>query len=138
MDELQAAILRAKLPYVAGWVARRRGIASLYNHVLAGLELILPYEDQSVTHSYRNYTIRVRERDGLRRKLAAQGIASGTLYSPPVHLQTVYARHGFKKGDYPVTERVAEELLCLPIHPLLTDEEVERVATVVRDHCKTL
>lgn len=138
MDELQAAILRAKLPFVDGWVARRREIAALYNRLLAGYDVVLPYEAPTVQHAYRNYTIRVRDRDTLRRTLATRGVASGILYSPPVHLQAVYGRYGFKKGDFPMTERVAEELLCLPVHPMLTDEEVERVAGIVRVHCETV
>lgn len=134
LDELQAAILRVKLPFVDGWVARRREIAALYNRLLADLDVVVPYEDPAVRHAYRNYTIRVRDRNTLRRTLDAQGVASGILYSPPIHLQMVYRHYGFKKGDYPVTERVSEDLLCLPVHSWLTNEEVERVADIVRQH----
>jgi dTDP-4-amino-4,6-dideoxygalactose transaminase len=136
MDELQAAILRVKLPLVDTWVARRREIAALYNKLLANLDVVMPYEDPAVQHAYRNYTIRVRDRNTLRRTLAAEGVASGILYSPPIHLQTVYEHRGFKKGDYPVAERVSEELLCLPVHSWLTDEEVGRVADIVRKHVR--
>jgi dTDP-4-amino-4,6-dideoxygalactose transaminase len=134
MDELQAAILRVKLPFVDDWVMRRREIAALYNKLLADLDVVLPYEDPAVRHAYRNYTIRVRDRNVLRRTLAAEGVASGILYSPPTHLQTVYEHRGFKKGDYPMTERVSEELLNLPVHSWLTNSKVKRVADIVRKH----
>jgi dTDP-4-amino-4,6-dideoxygalactose transaminase len=134
MDELQAAILRVKLPFVDDWVMRRREIAALYNKLLADLDVVLPYEDPAVRHAYRNYTIRVRDRNILRRTLAAEGVASGILYSPPTHLQTVYEHRGFKKGDYPMTERVSEELLNLPVHSWLTNSKVKRVADIVRKH----
>jgi len=134
MDELQAAILRVKLPFVDDWVMRRREIAVLYNESLADLDVVVPYEHPAVWHAYRNYTIRVRDRNTLRRTLAAEGVASSILYSPPIHLQRVYEHRGFKKGDYPVAERVAEELLCLPIHSWLTNEEVEYVAGIVGKH----
>jgi dTDP-4-amino-4,6-dideoxygalactose transaminase len=136
MDELQAAILRVKLPFVDDWIMRRREIAALYNKLLADLDVVVPYEHPAVWHVYRNYTIRVRDRNTLRRTLAAEGVASGILYSPPIHLQTVYEHRGFKKRDYPVAERVAEELLCLPIHSWLTDEEVDYVAGIVREHVR--
>jgi len=137
MDELQAAILRVKLPLVDDWIMRRREIAALYNELLVDLDVVVPYEDPTVWHVYRNYTIRVRDRNTLRRTLAAEGVASGILYSPPIHLQTVYERSGFKRGDYPVAERVSEELLCLPVHSWLTDEKVDYVAGIVREHVTT-
>jgi dTDP-4-amino-4,6-dideoxygalactose transaminase len=134
MDELQAAILRVKLPYLDDWVARRREIAALYNELLADVDVVLPYEEPTVRHVYRNYTIRIRDRNRLRRVLADKGIKSGIAYSPPVHLQTVYRHHGFKKGDFAVAEKVSAELLCLPVHLWMTNQQVERIADLVRKH----
>jgi dTDP-4-amino-4,6-dideoxygalactose transaminase len=134
LDEVQAAILRAKLPFLDEWVARRRHLAALYERHLCETDVVLPFEAPSVRHAYRNYTVRVADRGRLRRALAAEGIRSQTLYSPPIHLQTVYRDRGFQAGDYPVAERVSDDLVCLPIHPWLTDEQVQRTAEMVSKH----
>lgn len=76
---------------------------------------------------YRNYVVRVRKRDQVRRILAAHGIGSGVLYAPPLHLQTAQRTRGGQPGDLPVTEAAAEEILALPMFPELTDDEVAAV-----------
>jgi aminotransferase EvaB len=81
-----------------------------------------------VTHAFRNYVVRVRSRDEVRSTLAAQGIATALLYTPPLHLQPVYAHFGYGPGAFPVAERLAGDLLCLPIYPELTDDDARRVA----------
>lgn len=134
MDELQAAILRVKLPFLEEWVSRRRHLALLYNGVLSDTKVVLPYESPTVRHAYRNYTIRVADRHRLRKALADEGVETGILYSPPIHLHTVYRDRGFKAGDSPVAERVSADLVCLPIHPWLTDEQVLLTADLVSRH----
>lgn len=134
MDELQAAILRAKLPFLDEWVARRRHLAARYNTILAGTDVVVPHEAPDVAHAYRNYTVRVAHRNKLRRTLASEGVETRILYSPPIHLQTVYRDRGFRAGDYPVAEELSSDLVCLPIHPWLKDEDVQRTAELVARH----
>lgn len=130
---LHAAVLREKLRRLDEWIARRREIAQYYGNLLSGLEIILPYEPDDVEHVYRNYTVRVKEREPVRRELAKRGIPTGMHYVPPLHLQPVYRHMGYGRDDLPVTEKVAEELFTLPMYPELTDEQVEEVADALRD-----
>ena len=124
LDTLQAAILSAKLPYVEGWIERRRRLASVYNEALSGLALETPYVPEGHEHVYRNYVVQTPDRDNVRRHLARHGVSTYQLYIPPVHLQTVYRGRGHKAGDLPVTEDVANKLLCLPIYAELTEDQV--------------
>ena len=85
------------------------------------------------THVFRNYVVRLKDRDFARASLASEGIETALLYVPPLHLQPVYVSLGYRRGSLPITEQVAEELLCLPVYPELSDEAVRRVAGVVRN-----
>jgi dTDP-4-amino-4,6-dideoxygalactose transaminase len=129
---LHAAVLREKLKRLDRWTARRRAIARRYGELLSGLEIVLPFEREDMVHGYRNFAVRVKERDRVRRELAERGIPTGVHYVPPLHLQPVYQHVGYHLGDLPVTERVAEELVTLPIYPELTDERVAEVAGALR------
>jgi dTDP-4-amino-4,6-dideoxygalactose transaminase len=130
---LHAAVLREKLKRLEEWIARRREIAQHYGELLSGLEIILPYEPDDVEHVYRNYTVRVEERDRVRRELAERGIPTGMHYTPPLHLQPVYKHMGYGRGALPVTEKVGEELFTLPMYPELNDEQVEEVVDALTD-----
>ena len=132
LDLLQAAVVRVKLRHLPEWTRRRRRIASLYEEELAGSEIVTPVTPPGVTHAFRNYVVRVPRRDEVRSALAARGISTAMLYTPPLHLQPVYEHIGQRPGSFPVAERLARELLCLPIYPELTDEDVRRVATELR------
>jgi dTDP-4-amino-4,6-dideoxygalactose transaminase len=118
LDELQAAILRVKLRYLDPGNARRREIAAAYS---AGL--CLPIENAG--HVHHQYVIRSRDRDALRSRLAASGIATLVHYPVPIHLQPAYAR--LEHGPLPETESAAREVLSLPIYPELPDVDVARV-----------
>jgi dTDP-4-amino-4,6-dideoxygalactose transaminase len=85
------------------------------------------------THAWRNYVVRLPDRDGVRRQLRERGIASNTLYVPPVHLQPVYAPLGLGPGSFPVAEQLADELLGLPLYPGLDPAQVDEVAAAVLD-----
>jgi len=124
---LHAAILREKLPRLDDWIARRREIARRYTERLVDVEAVLPLEARGVKHIYRNYTIRIDDRDRVRREMAEKGVLTNVLYVPPLHLQSVYRDAGYKWGDLPVTEGVAERLVTLPIHPWLTEEDIAKV-----------
>lgn len=133
LDELQAAMLRVKLRHLDDWLARRRQWAALYNELLAPLGIITPYLAPERTHSYYMYTVRVPhgERDALRRFLEERGIGTLVVYPQLVPFQGAYAPLGYQPGDFPVAEALRDELLCLPIFPELTEDEVRTVAATI-------
>jgi aminotransferase EvaB len=128
LDEMQAAVLRAKLPHLDGWNARRREIARRYDEALPGLTL--PAEAaEYVAHLY---VIRSSERERLRQALAAAGIGNDIHYPVPDHLQDSLRGVEFRATPLPVTERCAREVLTLPCFPEMTDGEVAEIAATVR------
>ncbi len=132
LDELQAAILAARLPALEEENARRRALARLYDASLADLPVTrLSALPDSVPAAHL-YPIRCERRDALRRALEDAGIESGVHYPTPLHLQPAYAFLGHRPGDFPVSESAAGRLLSLPLHPGLTDIEVARVISAVR------
>jgi len=131
LDELQAAILRVKLAYVDSFNASRRRHAGMYNARLADADVVLPFEDGIGRHVYHQFTIRSRERDRLREALAAAGIASGVHYAEPLHRQAPFAE-AHAGVCLPAAEQAAREVLSLPMSPLLTEADIERVAAAVR------
>jgi len=134
LDELQAAVLRVKLRHLDGWNAARCALAAEYMRRLAGLPgLSLPAEPAWARHVYHLFVVRHPWRDDLRRYLARRGIATGIHYPLPAHLQPACAHLGYGPGDFPVAERLARQVLSLPLFPELTSEQLERVAGAVRD-----
>jgi dTDP-4-amino-4,6-dideoxygalactose transaminase len=127
LDELQAAILRAKLPHLDAWNARRRQIAAAYSAGLAATKLVLPIELPGREHVWHLYVVRTQERDALRRALAAQGIGTEVHYPIPAHLQACCAQPSRPHGVLPVAEGAAGQVLSLPIYPYLSDAEVDEV-----------
>jgi dTDP-3-amino-3,4,6-trideoxy-alpha-D-glucose transaminase len=133
LDELQAALLRAKLPRLRDWNLRRAAIARRYLDGLAGLPLTLPEvadHDQSVWHLF---TVRCGSRDALAAHLRARDIQSLIHYPTPIHLQPAMQRFGHRAGDFPIAERWAAEVLSLPISPELEDAEVDAVVRATRE-----
>ena len=126
LDELQAAILDAQLPFVAEWNARRREIARRFT---AGLKdvVMTPVESSFGTHVYHLYVIQTDNRDGLQQYLLDKGIQTLIHYPVPAHLQKAYAYRGYKRGDLPVTEQVTQRILSLPMFPELTNDQVDLV-----------
>jgi len=135
MEELQAAVLLVKLKYLEGWNRRRRDIAKLYRSLLreAG-KIVCPIETEGALHVYHLFVIRVLDgkRDALKDYLQNQGIASGLHYPIPIHLQKAYQHLEYRKGDFPVAEKQAQEILSLPIYPEMEDEKVEYVCEAIR------
>jgi dTDP-4-amino-4,6-dideoxygalactose transaminase len=130
LDEVQAAVLRDKLPHLDAANARRQAVARAYNHALADLPLVLPPSDgdTSVAHLY---VLRVADRDGLARRLSGYGVQTAVHYPHPDHLQPAYTcAQG--AGALPVTERLANTVLSLPCHPGLDDAAVDQVIAAVR------
>jgi len=135
LDELQAAILRVKLKHLGGWNEARRRNAGIYNDYFsrAGLDsrLILPKEQPNSKHTFHVYVIRVKNRDRLRDFLSSEGTQTGIHYPIPLHLQTVYKKLGFKKGDFPNSELAANEIVSLPMYPHISEEEISHVTDLV-------
>jgi dTDP-4-amino-4,6-dideoxygalactose transaminase len=130
LDGLQAAILSAKLPYLDGWNARRRQAARRYESALAGLPLDLVGIATEAVSSHHLSVVQVDDRDQVQCELAAEGIATGIHYRTPCHLQPAY-RHLTDKA-LPVAERAAQRILSLPMFPHLSEEQIGRVAAVLR------
>lgn len=131
LDTIQAAILSAKLRKLDEWNASRRQAARRYQEVLAELPLELPYEPANCEHVYHLYVIRFDQREMLREELNAQGIGTGLHYPIPLHLQRAYAHLGYPSGSFPKAELSAKTGLSLPMHPALTDEQIDIVAASI-------
>jgi dTDP-4-amino-4,6-dideoxygalactose transaminase len=132
LDTLQAAILRLKLPHLDEWNDARRRAADLYAEALqdAGVDLP-PADDGSRESVWHLYVIRTPHRDTLQEFLASQEIETGIHYPTPIHLQPAYRELG-DRGSFPVSERLAGEVLSLPMHPTLTADDVDEVADAIR------
>lgn len=132
LDDLQAAILAAKLPHLDVWNAARRELAGQYGHELDGL-VGLAQPDGAREDVQHLFVVRVPDRrDELRAHLKQQGVGSGVHYPVPAHLQAPYASFGGGPGSLPVTEQLAQEVLSLPLYPELTSEDLSYVAQQVQ------
>jgi dTDP-4-amino-4,6-dideoxygalactose transaminase len=133
LDALQAAVLSAKLPHLAGWSARRRKNAAYYDAALAGVaEVRTPVVRPENESIFNQYTIRVSKRDELQAHLKARGIGTSIYYPLPLHLQPCFAYLGYREGQCPESERSAREVLSLPIYPELTEAQLDEVVSGVR------
>ncbi len=133
LDALQAAVLSAKLPHLAGWSAARRRHAAWYDHAFADLpEIVRPVIDPANESIYNQYTIRATRRDELQAHLKARGIGNSIYYPLPLHLQPCFAYLGYREGQCPVSEQASREVLSLPVYPELTEAQLAEVASAVR------
>jgi dTDP-4-amino-4,6-dideoxygalactose transaminase len=133
LDEIQAAVLWAKLPHLSEWNERRREHAAHYNRLLKGLPVMTPAECPGNRHVYHLYVIRARERDALQAWLKSQGVATGIHYPVAVHQQEALKSLGEIEFDLPVTEKVVDEILSLPMYPELSGEQIEYVASAITE-----
>ncbi len=153
LDEIQAAVLLAKLPYLPDWTKRRQAVAELYNASLNGcIGLITPrlsfgnreVDDGQISHVWHQYTIRIgleqsslegyaTMRDAVASELKERGIGSMCYYPVPLHLQHAFQDLGYVRGDFPVAEKLASQVLSLPMYPELQAEQVTYVANSLRD-----
>jgi dTDP-4-amino-4,6-dideoxygalactose transaminase len=132
LDTLQAGILHIKLKHLEEWNEKRRALGKEYARLFAGVEgVILPHEASWSKAVYHLYVVRVKEREKLQANLAASGIGTGIHYPIPLHQQKAYQRLGYKTGDFPVAERVAPEIVSLPMFPQLSFEQARQVAEEV-------
>jgi dTDP-4-amino-4,6-dideoxygalactose transaminase len=133
LDEIQAAVLRVKLRYLDEWNNRRRDIAKLYRQLLKDSDIRLPHEKEWAEHVYHLFVIRTNKRNALRHYLEGRGIGTQIHYPIPIHQQEAYEKLGYRKGDLPVSEKSAEEILSIPIYPELTTGEAETVARCIKE-----
>ena len=133
LDTLQAAVLLAKFPHLAGWSAARRGRAARYAAAFGGhSDIAVPVIDPPNEHIFHQYTIRVPRRDELMAHLKGQGSGCAVYYPVGLHLQPCFADLGYRIGSLPETERAMAEVLSLPVYPELADEAQDRVVAAVR------
>ncbi len=132
LDDLQAAILRVKLPHLNAWNARRKAIADRYDAGLRGLPVELPETAPGNSHVFHVYALLADRRDALQAHLAEKGVPTLIYYPQPLHLQACYADQSWKTGDYPVAEAVSRRILPLPMYPELTDAQVDHVIGAIR------
>jgi dTDP-4-amino-4,6-dideoxygalactose transaminase len=135
MEGMQGAVLGVKLKYLPGWTESRRRNAALYRKALADSGVIVPAEMPYGIHVYHVFAIRTRFRTELQNALNAAGVQTGIHYPIPIHLLPAHADLGYKRGDFPVSETVAEEVLSLPMFPELTPAQIQEVAGVVHQTC---
>jgi dTDP-4-amino-4,6-dideoxygalactose transaminase len=122
-----------KLRHLDSWNEERRQKVAAYDAALAGIPgLVLPREADGARSVWHLYTVRTPERDALQKHLSASGIATAVHYPRPIHLQPALAAAGGKPGDLPVSERLCQEVLCLPLYPELPQDAVKRIADEVR------
>lgn len=139
LDSIQAAILRVKLRHLKSYEQKRAAIAAHYTKQFQASQLVekeavrLPVQNPGAYHVWNQYTVRVKNRDGLRKYLADQGIGSEIYYPLAMHEQKAFAPYGCKRGDLPFTERLETEVLSLPMFPELRLEQVERVVVTIAD-----
>jgi dTDP-4-amino-4,6-dideoxygalactose transaminase len=129
LDSLQAAILLVKFRYLEDWTERRRSNAAVYRERLGDdPRVVLPFERENSRHVYNQFTVRVKDRDAVKRRSGEVGVGSEVYYPVPLHLQECFAGLGNREGDFPVSEAAAREVLSLPIEEGLGAQEIECVS----------
>jgi dTDP-4-amino-4,6-dideoxygalactose transaminase len=129
MDGIQGAVLNVKMNYIESWTEGRRSVAAEYDRLLAKLPVARPRPPSHSRHVYHVYALCLSRRDEALSALQESGIGVGIHYPVPVHLQKAYANLGYRAGDFPVTEKLADQFLSLPIYPELRPEHVAEVVT---------
>jgi len=135
LDELQAAVLRVKLPHLDAENESRRRIAAIYQSVLAGVGPVLPKIGPDVAHVFHQYVIRTPRRDELKAYLKERGIGTLIHYPVPIHRQPAYAGRSRREEHLPNTEKIAGQILSLPMFPELREEQARIVARKIRELC---
>ena len=134
LDALQAAILRVKLKYLSKWSRKRAEVASYYNKSLKGIgDIVTPFIAPKRNHIFHQYTIRTKNRDGLKEYLKKKGIPTMTYYPIPLHLQPAFKYLDYKEGDFPEAEKAAKEVLSLPVYPELTQKQQNYIVRKIKE-----
>ncbi len=133
LDNLQAAVLNVKLPYLDDWNKARRQAAATYDRLLQDLpDVITPHQLEATESVYHLYVVQVPNRDQVRAALSAEGIQSGIHYPIPLHQQPAYKHLGHKADDFPVSAALGPKILSLPMFPEITTEQIERVVSLLK------
>lgn len=132
MDGFQGAVLNVKLRYIDEWNSLRRQKAKLYNELLDKADVITPSEPDYAESVYHLYVILSENRERLKNYLEENGVGTGLHYPIPLHFQKAYQFLGYKKGDFPVTEKVSNSLLSLPIYPELDNSKIEYICELIK------
>ncbi len=132
LDAIQAAVLLGKWPRFGGELDQRSEIARRYSEGLAGCGIVLPHTSPENRHVWAQYCIRVRDREALRGRLQDAGIPTCVFYAIPLHLQEAFSYLGGKKGDFPIAESVADDIMSLPMHPYLEAETQDFIIDKIR------
>jgi dTDP-4-amino-4,6-dideoxygalactose transaminase len=135
LDSIQAGWLSVKLPHMTKWNESRRALAHRYHEALSKLKdsVVVPVEAPWTKGVYHLYVVRVQDREAFQAHLAEAGIGTGIHYPIPLHQQKAYVNLGYKSGDFPVTERVAREIVSLPMFPQLTRSQQDEVVSAVTE-----
>jgi dTDP-4-amino-4,6-dideoxygalactose transaminase len=134
LDAIQAGILRIKLRHLLKWNEQRKHHAHRYNELLFDVkDVVPPYEPDWSRSVYHLYVMRTNGRDELHKFLGEKGISTGFHYPVPLHLQKAYSYRGFREGDFPVSEKMARQILSLPMYPGLTEEQQKYVASMIAE-----
>lgn len=133
LDTLQAAILRIKLSYLNSWNKERRKLAIYFSKKLRGLPIAIPQEEKRSISNYHLYVIRAKKRDKLLYYLHKKKIFAGINYPVPIHLHKALSDLAYKRGDFPIAERYAKEILSLPIFPGLTKKQADKISLEIRN-----
>ncbi|MFC1830689.1 DegT/DnrJ/EryC1/StrS family aminotransferase [Thermodesulfobacteriota bacterium] len=133
LDTVQAAVLNVKMKYIEGWNTARRQHAQMYIDQLRDCPVILPKEADYAESVYHLFVIRTDKRDELNNYLSERGVIAGIHYPIPIHLQPAYQNLGYTKGDFPITEQYADEILSLPMFPELTPDQIDYVCRTIKD-----
>lgn len=133
LDAVQAAILRKKLKYLDEFIYGRRRNADLYNKAFKDWDIITPYEAEECEHSYYIYALKHPKAQEIMKELKENGVATGTYYPVPLHLQGAFAYLGYQEGDLPVTEELSNTTFVLPVFPELYDEERDFIIHIVKE-----
>ena len=138
LDTIQTGILRVKLKHLSEWNEKRRQNASFYTQFLTRnpehvtCNILTPYVPSWAKPVFHLYVIRTQKRDELQKYLSDNGIGTGLHYPIPLHLQKAYGNNGFKKGDFPITEKVSSEIFSLPMFPELTKDQIEHITEKIK------
>ncbi len=136
LDEIQAAVLKVKLPHLDEWIEKRRSLARAYDALLPP-SMVPPQEMSWAKHVYHLYVIRTAYRDELRAWLETKGVGTGMHYPFPIHLQEAWRQYDGGNAWLPITERITKEIISLPMYPELTEEEVSYICDSIRDFTRS-
>jgi dTDP-4-amino-4,6-dideoxygalactose transaminase len=137
MEAIQGAVLKTKLPHLEEWTNNRRRVAKRYGELLKGVgDLILPKEMPYARHVYHLYIVQTEKRDELQKFLKDKNIGTGLHYPVPLHLQKCFSSLGYKLGDFPISETLANRCLSLPMYPELTEQQIIFVAEAIKEFFK--